>query len=56
MTRIILSLTLMANLLALSASADLMKDSPVKFPEKGALPAKFPPDRASEQEPTEEGY
>ena len=24
-----------------------MKDSPVKFPEKGALPARFPPDRAS---------
>ena len=25
--------------------ADLMADSPVKFPEKGALPSKYPPDR-----------
>lgn len=27
-----------------AARADLMADSPVKFPEKGALPAKYPPD------------
>jgi len=33
--------------LAPSGWADMTKDSPVKFPEKGALPAKFPPDRPS---------
>lgn len=39
------------------ASADLMADSPVQFPEKGALPAKFAPDRSSKQRATpEEGY
>ncbi len=27
-----------------AALADMAKDSPVKFPEKGALPAKYPPD------------
>jgi len=32
---------------ASSGVADMMKDSPVKFPEKGALPAKYPPDRPS---------
>jgi hypothetical protein len=37
--------------------ADLMADSPVKFPEKGALPSKYPPDRsAKSHEAPEEGY
>jgi len=40
-----------------TAVADMMADSPVKFPEKGALPAKFPPDQPSkEREKAEEGY
>ncbi len=30
-----------------TASSDMMKDSPVTFPEKGALPSKYPPDRPS---------
>ncbi len=35
----------------------MMKDSPVKFPEQGALPAKYPPDQPSKtNEATEEGY
>lgn len=39
------------------ANADMMADSPVKFPAKGALPAKFPPDRrAQDHETPEEGY
>ncbi len=37
--------------------ADMMADSPVTFPERGALPAKYPPDVRSEQRlTTEEGY
>lgn len=37
--------------------ADLMKDSPVVFPEKGALPSKYPPDQPSKTRGTpEEGY
>jgi lysophospholipase L1-like esterase len=40
-----------------TAVADMMADSPVKFPEKGALPAKYPPDQPSkEREKAEEGY
>jgi alpha-L-fucosidase len=35
---------------------DMMSDSPVKFPKKGALPAKYPPDLKVRSEPTEEGY
>jgi len=36
---------------------DMMADSPVNFPEKGALPAKYPPDQpAKEVERPEEGY
>jgi hypothetical protein len=38
-------------------SADMMADSPVEFPEKGALPAKYPPDQPSkDSEIPEEGY
>ena len=37
--------------------ADMMADSPVTFPDRGALPAKHPPDRHSQQRQTpEEGY
>ncbi len=37
--------------------ADMMVNSPVTFPEKGALPARFPPDRPSQIRSTpEEGY
>lgn len=37
--------------------ADMKSDSPVTFPAKGALPAKFPPDRPSKDRQTpEEGY
>jgi len=39
------------------AFADMMADSPVIFPEKGALPARYPPDlSAKESETPEEGY
>lgn len=31
----------------ITAAGDMKKDSPVKFPEKGALPAKYPPDVAT---------
>lgn len=55
--RTLLSVALLASLLVTPALADLMKDSPVTFPEKGALPAKHPPDQPSkEREPAEEGY
>ncbi len=38
-------------------TADMMEDSPVTFPEKGALPAKHPPDLPSTpNEAKEEGY
>lgn len=37
--------------------ADMMADSPVQFPAKGALPAKYPPDRSSKtNEATEKDY
>lgn len=36
--------------------ADLMKDSPVKFPDKGALPSKYPPDVKSWSESPEKDY
>ena len=40
-----------------SACADMMADSPVIFPEKGALPASYPPDQPpKESEKPEEGY
>lgn len=35
---------------------DMMADSPVVFPEKGALPSKFPPDVRVEREPVEKDY
>lgn len=39
-----------------SAAADMAADSPVKFPEKGALPAKFPPDVRGKSETAEKDY
>ncbi|HUT88078.1 MAG TPA: SGNH/GDSL hydrolase family protein [Thermoguttaceae bacterium] len=37
--------------------ADMMADSPVRFPKQGALPAKYPPDQPSRNRETpEEGY
>ena len=42
---------------AAPAVADMMADSPVTFPEKGALPSEFPPDsRSEDRETPEEGY
>jgi len=42
--------------LAAAAHGDLMKDSPVTFPEKGALPSKNPPDVKTWQETPEPEY
>ncbi len=40
-----------------AAHADMMKDSPVTFPERGALPSKYPPDvRSEERESPEPDY
>ena len=40
-----------------TAGADMMVDSPVTFPERGALPAKFPPDLSGgPNQATEKGY
>jgi lysophospholipase L1-like esterase len=36
--------------------ADMMKDSPVKFPDKGALPSKYPPDVKTKHESPEPDY
>lgn len=56
MKRVILVLSI-AGLLVSYALADMLKDSPVKFPKKGALPARYPPDQpAKGNEAGEEGY
>jgi lysophospholipase L1-like esterase len=39
-----------------ASRADMMADSPVEFPEKGALPARFPPDVKVTHFPAEPGY
>ncbi len=39
-----------------AARADMMKDSPVKFPDKGALPSQNPPDMKTPQETPEKDY
>ena len=40
-----------------SAFADLMADSPVKFPKEGALPSKYPPDQpVKDYQAPEKGY
>jgi len=50
-------LVLLVGLTSAGAFGDMMADSPVTFPERGALPSKFPPDRPSRQRETpEEGY
>lgn len=36
--------------------ADMMQDSPVKFPDKGALPSKYPPDVKTRHESPEPDY
>jgi len=43
-------------LAAATAWADMMKDSPVTFPAKGALPSKYPPDVTTEREVPEKDY
>ncbi|MFA6564285.1 MAG: GDSL-type esterase/lipase family protein [Verrucomicrobiia bacterium] len=50
------ALAFLVCLAASLASADMMKDSPVKFPEKGALKAKWPPDVKTEQNSPEKDY
>jgi lysophospholipase L1-like esterase len=35
---------------------NMMADSPVTFPERGALPSKYPPDVKTQSKPTEKGY
>ena len=50
------ALTFLVCFTASLASADMMKDSPVKFPEKGPLPAKFPPDVKIENKSPEKDY
>jgi hypothetical protein len=47
-------LTFLVCLTASSAFADMMKDSPVKFPEKGARPAKYPPAVTTKREVPEQ--
>ncbi len=62
MTKPVRNLPLMAAstiwlaLTALAVPADLMEDSPVRFPEKGALPSKHPPDVRVERYPSETDY
>lgn len=52
-----LSLALFLAACSAAAWADMMADSPVTFPEKGALPSKYPPDRHSrDRETPEKGY
>ncbi|MHC4402633.1 MAG: SGNH/GDSL hydrolase family protein [Planctomycetota bacterium] len=50
----VLSPILVVGLIAANAFGDMTADSPVKFPERGALPAKFPPDQRSQQRETPE--
>ena len=47
---------LLAFVASVTAFADLMKDSPVAFPEKGALPSKSPPDVKTWSESPEKDY
>jgi hypothetical protein len=50
-------LPLIACLVMSHAFADMLEDSPVKFPKEGALPARYPPDEpAKTNEAGEEGY
>ncbi len=61
MRRILLTFSLILTFFIMffagSGHADMMKDSPVTFPGKGALPAKYPPDiPSSSNQAKEEGY
>ncbi len=44
------------SLMVLPVRADMMKDSPVTFPTKGALPSKYPPDVSTKREVPEKDY
>ncbi len=49
--------TLCVAFLVSTGVADMMADSPVKFPTQGAIPAKFPPDQSAKDfRQPEEGY
>jgi hypothetical protein len=48
------SLFVSLGLLSGRSAADMMADSPVKFPDKGALPSKYPPDQSSKNRETPE--
>ena len=51
-----LSLFVAACLCAGATHADMMADSPVPFPERGALPSQYPPDRSGgKNQATENG-
>ena len=53
----LLSLFVAASICLGVAHADMMADSPVTFPERGALPSQYPPDRsANENQATEKGF
>ncbi|MCX7824432.1 MAG: hypothetical protein N2689_02625 [Verrucomicrobiae bacterium] len=52
----IINLTFLVCLAPSLAVADMMKDSPLKFPEKGALKAKWPPDVKTEHKSPEKDY
>lgn len=48
--------TLCLGLLITPVQADMMKDSPVTFPVKGALPSKYPPDVSTKRDVPEKDY
>jgi lysophospholipase L1-like esterase len=50
------AVTLLALVASITAFADMMRDSPVTFPEKGPLPAKYPPDVKTASESPEKDY
>jgi hypothetical protein len=49
-------LVLAAAILFTPCLADMSKDSPVKFPDKGALPSRYPPDVKTKGSAPEKGY
>ncbi len=50
------AIILFSSLTGAVALANMMKDSPVKFPEKGALPSEHPPDVTTKREVPEPEY
>lgn len=56
MTAAVRAFILLAALAACAAFADMMKDSPVKFPKDGPIPAKYEPDIKRENMASEPGY